>query len=133
MQLEGLATDLPVYSELSSSGAYRLPVGVWCCVVCPVRGSSAPSYVLREWHLHSTACGRGWLYDPTQVALPPPVGRSSDLTDSSRRRFPWPSMSYHRAKAGESFSSRGTGLDSSTKSSTCTVHCSACSTGTTVH
>ncbi len=30
-----------------------------------VRGSSARSYVLWEWHLHSAACGRGWLYDPT--------------------------------------------------------------------
>ncbi len=63
-------------------GHYPLPPGVWWCFLSRsgkigrstslgVLGSSARSYVLWEWHLRSTSCARGWLYDPTRVPLPP--------------------------------------------------------------
>ncbi len=46
-----------------------------------VRGRSVHNYTPWEWHPRRPACGLGWRYDPARVALPPPVGRTPDLTD----------------------------------------------------
>ncbi len=48
------------------------------------RGCGVAGYALWEWLPRGPACGRGWLYNPTRAALPPPVDRSPDLTDLLR-------------------------------------------------
>ncbi len=97
VQLEGLAPALPVYSDLSASGAHLHTLVRWLCVVVPLRGDSEVYVARRAWlwrgrlravgvaSPRSPRGGRGWLYNPKLgLALPPPVDRSPDLTDLLR-------------------------------------------------
>ncbi len=71
-----------------------------------VRGCGVYSYALWEWHPRGPARGRGWLYDPTQAAITPPVDRSR-TSPTFKEALSVGRRVLHRAAAGESCTLRG--------------------------